>query len=36
VIYSAAVGSSVVFNDILAVISTSSALYKYRKKKPAQ
>ena len=32
VIYSAAVGSSVVFNDILAVISTSSALFKYRKK----
>ena len=36
VIYSAAVGSSVVFNDILAVISTSSAIYKYRKKKTAQ
>ena len=35
VIYSAAVGSSVVFNDILAVISTSSAIYKYRKKKTA-
>ena len=33
VIYSAAVGSSVVVNDLLAVISTSSALYKYRKKK---
>lgn len=33
VIYSAAVGSSVVFNDILAVISTSMALWKYRKKK---
>ena len=32
-IYSAAVGSSVVFNDLLAVITTSSALYKYRKKK---
>ena len=32
VIYSAAVGSSVVFNDILAVISTSAALFKYRKK----
>ena len=32
VIYSAAVGSSVVFNDILAVISTSTALYKYRKR----
>ena len=32
VVYSAAVGSSVVFNDTLAVISTSSALYKYRKK----
>ena len=32
VIYSAAVGSSVVFNDILAVISTSAALYRYRKK----
>lgn len=31
-IYSAAVGSSVFFNDLLAVISTSSALYKYRKK----
>lgn len=35
VIYSAAVGSSVVFNDILAVISTSAALFKYRKKKEA-
>ena len=33
VVYSAAVGSSVVINDLLAVISTSSALYKYRKKK---
>lgn len=33
VIYSAAVGSSVVVNDLLAVISTSSAIYKYRKKK---
>lgn len=33
VIYSAAVGSSVVFNDILAVISTSMALWKYRRKK---
>ena len=33
VIYSSAVGSSVVFNDILAVISTSAALYKYRRKK---
>ena len=32
VIYSAAVGSSVVFNDILAVISTASAVYKYREK----
>ena len=32
-IYSASVGSSVVFNDMLAVISTSTALYKYRKKK---
>ena len=31
-IYSASVGSSVVFNDMLAVISTSTALYKYRKK----
>ena len=33
VIYSAAVGSAVVVNDLLAVISTSSAIYKYRKKK---
>ena len=32
VVYSAAVGSSVVVNDLLAVISTSSALYKYRKR----
>ena len=31
-IYSASVGSSVVFNDMLAVISTSTALYRYRKK----
>ena len=31
--YSAAVGSSVVFNDLLAVISTSTALWKYRKMK---
>ena len=31
-IYSASVGSSVVFNDLLAVISTSTAIYKYRKK----
>lgn len=31
-IYSASVGSSVVFNDLLAVISTSTALCKYRKK----
>lgn len=31
-IYSASVGSTVVFNDLLAVISTSTALYKYRKK----
>jgi len=31
-IYSGAVGSSVVFNDLLAVISTSTALYKYRKR----
>ena len=32
-VYSAAVGSSVVFNDLLAVISTSAALITYRKKK---
>lgn len=32
-IYSGAVGSSVVVNDALAVVSTASALYKYRKKK---
>lgn len=32
VVYSAAVGSSVVFNDILAVVSTSAALYRYRKR----
>lgn len=31
-IYSASVGSTVVFNDMLAVASTSMALYKYRKK----
>ena len=31
-VYSASVGSSVVFNDLLAVISTSTALYRYRKK----
>lgn len=35
VIYSAAVGSTVVFTDSLTVISTSTALYKYRKKKTA-
>ena len=34
VVYSAAVGSSVFFNDLLAVISTSTALYKYRRKTP--
>lgn len=33
VIYSAAVGSTVVFTDSLTVISTSTALYKYRKQK---
>lgn len=33
-IYSASVGSSVVFNDLLAVVSTSMALYKYRRRKP--
>ena len=32
-IYSAAVGSTVVINDLLAVISTSTALFQYRKKK---
>lgn len=32
-LYSGAVGSSVVVNDALAVISTAVALYKYRKKK---
>ena len=32
-IYAAAVGSSVFFNDFLAFLSISSALYKYRKKK---
>jgi len=32
--YSAAVGSSVFFNDLLTVISTATALYKYRRKKP--
>ena len=32
-IYSGAVGSSVVVNDALAVVSTASALYKYRKQK---
>ena len=31
-IYSGSVGSSVVFNDLLAVISTSTALYRYRKR----
>ena len=31
-IYSGSVGSSVVFNDMLAVISTSTALYRYRKR----
>lgn len=35
VIYSAAVGSTVVFTDSLTVISTCTALYKYRKKKTA-
>lgn len=35
VIYSAAVGSTVIFTDSLTVISTCSALYKYRKKKTA-
>ena len=33
VIYSGAVGSTVVFTDSLTVISTCTALYKYRKKK---
>ena len=33
VIYSAAVGSTVVFTDSLTVIFTCTALYKYRKKK---
>ena len=32
-VYSTAIGSSVAFNDLLSVISTVSALYKYRKKK---
>ena len=31
-IYSASVGSSVFFNDLLTAFSTASALYKYRKK----
>ena len=35
VIYSAAVGSTVVITDSLTVISTCTALYKYRKKKTA-
>lgn len=35
VIYYTAVGSTVAFTDLLTAISTSTALYKYRKKKTA-